>query len=117
MLTQDNIGDIERVQKIVLRIILDDEYVDYHHACLNLNVQTLQVRRTKLSLNFGLKCIASDKLNHLFKLNSHVTIRNPDRFDVPLARTSRYFDSPKLYLTRLLNAYFRNEETLEARLL
>ena len=117
MLTQDNINDIERVQKIVLRVILDDQYVDYHNGCLNLNLQTLQVRRTKLSLNFGLKCIASDKFNHLFKLNSHISIRNPDRFDVPFAKTSRFYDSPKLYLTRLLNSYFRNEETLETRLL
>ena len=111
MLTQDNVNDIERVQKIVLKVILDDQYVDYHHACLSLNLQTLQVRRTKLSLNFGLKCIASEKFSHLFQLNSHISIRNPDRFDVPFAKTSRYLDSPKFYLTRLLNSYFRNEET------
>ena len=93
------------------------KYTLFILVCLNLNLQTLQVRRTKLSLNFGLKCIASEKFNHLFKLNSHVSIRNPDRFDVPFAKTSRYYDSPKLYLTRLLNSYFRNEETLETRLL
>ena len=117
MLTQDDTNDIERVQKIVLRVILDEKYVDYHHACIFLNVQNLQVRRIKLSLNFGLKCLTSEKFKHLFKLNTHTSIRNPDRFDVPFAHSSRYFNSPKLYLTRLLNSFFRNEHTIESSLL
>ena len=109
MLTQDNTNDIERIQKIVLRVILDDRYLDYHQACLSFHVQSLQIRRVKLSLNFGLKCLTSNNHKHLFKLNnSHTSIRNPDKFDVPFAKTSRYFDSPKLYITRLLNAHFRD---------
>ena len=109
MLTQDNTNDIERIQKIVLRVILDHRYLDYHQACLSFNVQSLQIRRVKLSLNFGLKCLSSDRHKHLFKLNnSHTSIRNPNKFDVPFAKTSRYFDSPKLYITRLLNAHFRD---------
>ena len=55
MLTQEEINDIERLQKIVFKIILDYKYSDYHQACLHLNVQSLQLRRVKLSLNFGLK--------------------------------------------------------------
>ena len=117
MLTQENTNNIERIQKIVLRVILDEKYTDYHNACLHLNVQNLQVRRTKLSLTFALKCIASEKFQHLFKLNENTCIRNPDRFDVAFARTTRYMNSPKLYLTRLLNSYFSNENCIEARLL
>ena len=117
MLTQENTNNIERIQKIVLRVILDEKYTDYHNACLHLNVQNLQVRRTKLSLTFALKCIASEKFQHLFKLNENTCIRNPDRFDVAFARTTRYKNSPKLYLTRLLNSYFSNENCIEARLL
>ena len=109
MLTQDNTNDIERIQKIVFRVILDHRYIDYHQACLSLNVQTLQTRRIKLSLPFGLKCLSSDKFKHIFKPNiTHTSIRNPDKFDVPLARTTRYYNSPKLYITRLLNAHFRD---------
>ena len=112
MLTQENSNDIERIQKIVLRIILDDQYQDYHQACLALNVQNLQSRRTKISLSFALKCLTSDKHKQLFKLNENTNIRNPDKFDVPFANTTRYLKSPKLYLTRLLNNHFRNEDSV-----
>ena len=108
MLTTDEINDIERIQKIVFRIILDYRYIDYHQACLLLGVQSLHLRRVKLSLNFGLKCIKNNKFNHLFKENHQPTLRNPDKYDVPFARTSRYFNSPLLYITRLLNQHFRN---------
>ena len=110
MLTQEESNDIERVQKIVLRIILDYKYEDYHQACLALNVQNLQTRRTKISLSFALKCLTSEKHKHLFKPNETINIRKPDKFDVPFAHTTRYFKSPKLYLTRLLNNHFRNED-------
>ena len=108
MLTNDDTSDIERVQKIVLKIILEFKYTDYHQSCLHLNIQSLQLRRAKISLNFGLKCIASDRFKHLFSPNTNTNIRNPDHFDVPLARSSRYFNSPLLHITRLLNAHFRN---------
>ena len=106
MLTKENSDNIERIQKIVLRIIMNEDYIDYHHACLTLSVQTLSTRRTKLCLSFALKCLESEKHRHLFKLNTHTNIRNPEKFDVPHAHTTRYFHSPKLYLTRLLNNHF-----------
>ena len=57
MLTQEEANDIERIQKIVLRIILAHKYENYTQACLLMNIETLQSRRINLSLNFGLKCI------------------------------------------------------------
>ena len=91
---------------VALRIIMNEDYHDYHHACLNLDVQTLSSRRSKLCLTFASKCLESVKHRHLFKLNTHINIRNPEKFDVPHAHTTRYFKSPKLYLTRLLNNHF-----------
>ena len=111
MLTQENSENIERIQKIVLRIILNEEYLDYHHACLKMNIQTLSSRRIKLCLSFALKCVESDKHKQIFKLNKQTNIRNPERYIVPYAHTTRYFNSPKLYLTRLLNEHFRNLQT------
>ena len=108
MLTNDEANDIERIQKIVLKIILDHRYTDYHEACLALDVQSLQLRRVKLSLNFGLKCIESEKFKHLFKENNQPSLRNPNKYDVPLAKTTRYYNSPLLYITRLLNMHFSN---------
>ena len=111
MLTQEDTDDIERVQKIVLRVLLDENYVDYHNACILLNVQSLQVRRIKMALNFALRCLTNEKFKHFFKPNAHITIRNPDKFDVPFAHTSRYQNSPRVYLTHLLNDHFRNGNT------
>ena len=108
MLTQEETNDIEQIQKIVLRIILAHKYENYTQACLLMKIESLQSRRINLSLNFGLKCISSDQHSHLFKLNNQISVRNPEKFHVPFARTTRYFNSPKLYITRLLNEHFAN---------
>ena len=111
MLTQEDSNNIERVQKIALRVILDEDYVDYSTDCSTLKIETLETRRTKLSLNFALKCLKNEKFKDLFKLNTvgdHHKLRDIDRFDVPFAKSSRYKKSPKVYLTNLLNEHFRN---------
>ena len=110
MLTQDENNDIERIKKIVLKIILDKKYIDYHQACLLLDVQSLPVRRIKLSLNFGLKCLSNNKFKHLFQPNTNSTVRNPEKFVVPFAKSTRYYNSPKLYITRLLNHHFSQDK-------
>ena len=108
MLTHEETENIERIQKIVTKIILDHKYIDYNQGCLVLGITTLKFRRIKLSLNFGLKCLSNPRFKNLFKPNTNISVRNPDRFDIPLARTTRYFNSPLLYITRLLNAHFRD---------
>ena len=107
MLTQQDIHDIERIQKIVIKAILQHRYSDYHQGCLLLGIEDLDLRRTRLCLKFGLKAISNNKFKELFSYNTNVNIRNPDKFDLPLARSSRYFNSPLLYITRLLNSHFR----------
>ena len=111
MLTQESSSDIERVQKIALRVILDDDYVDYQTACTTLEVDSLENRRKKLCLNFALKCLNSEKFKDMFKFNTvaeDYKIRVPDKFDVPFAKSSRYKKSPKVYLTNLLNEHFES---------
>ena len=103
MLTQEETNDIERIQKIVLKIILAHKYQDYNQACTLMNIETLQTRRTNLSLSFGLKCISSEQHSHLFQLNKQTSSRNSEKFHVPFARSTRYFNSPKLYITKLLD--------------
>ena len=57
MLTQQDIHDIERIQKIVLKIILSENYTTYEEACITMNTITLEKRRKHLSLKFALSCI------------------------------------------------------------
>ena len=54
MLTAQNIDDIERVQKIVLKVILDSKYLNYDQACQTLLTESLQSRRKTLALKFAL---------------------------------------------------------------
>ena len=107
MLTQEQTDDIERLQKIVLRVILVEQYKSYEQACQLLNVQTLKQRRTQLCLTFSLKILENEKFKDFFQPNqNNCDIRSQEKFQVPFARTSRYQDSPKVYLTNLLNEHF-----------
>ena len=54
-LTQNNISDIERVQKSALAIILGKDYTSYENALILLNLEKLTTRREKLCLNFARK--------------------------------------------------------------
>ena len=108
MITRENIIDIERIQKIAFKVILNDKYLDYTHACCLLNASTLESRRTELSLSFTLKCLKSDQHGHLFKqrVSTYYTLRNIKSFEEPFCMTDRYKTSPIPYLTRLLNDHF-----------
>jgi hypothetical protein len=108
MLTLENISDIERVQKIALKVILSDCYKDYDQACSHLNTKSLQARRIDLSLNFALKCLKSTTHNHLFKQrkSTYYELRKIKQFEEPFCHSDRYMSSPLPYLTRLLNQHF-----------
>ena len=55
MLTLENKEDIERLQKIVLKILLDEKYTSYENACQLMQVETLETRRTNMFLAFASK--------------------------------------------------------------
>ena len=113
MLTVDNVTDIERVQKIALKVILTDRYEDYDSACTLMNTKSLQMRRTELSLKFALSCLKSEKHNHLFKQRKSVyySLRNLKSFEPPFCHTERYKTSPLPFLTGLLNDHFAKSVT------
>ena len=56
-ITEEESNHIERVQKIALRIILNEDYTDYSSALELSGLETLRQRRTQLSHNFAEKCI------------------------------------------------------------
>ena len=66
MMTACNVSDIERVQKIAMKVILNDSYVDYQSGCDILNAKSLQLRRLDLSLNFARACLKNPQHCHLF---------------------------------------------------
>ena len=44
MLNQEDSEDIDRVQKIVCKVLLEDNYIDYQSACKSLNIESLNDR-------------------------------------------------------------------------
>ena len=97
--------DIETVQKVAMRIILQENYSSYPHTLKITGIPTLKSRWVKLSLNFSKKCLKSNMTSDMFPLNTNnVNTRQHEKFYVPLAKKDRYAKSAIPYMARLLNA-------------
>ena len=112
MLSVQNISDIERVQKIVLKVILSDNYLNYDQACLRMSVSSLEQRRQQLALKFSIACLKNPQHKHLFKQrkSTYYKLRNLKSFEVPFSHSDRYNFSPIPALTRLLNHHFEEKK-------
>ena len=60
-LSQQNVSDLERVQKTALKIILGGRYTNYKDSLLKLDILSLSERREQLCLQFALKCTRNPK--------------------------------------------------------
>ena len=100
-ITEEEISDLERVQKVACKIILKDKYLSYNQALYDLRLDPLHLRREKICLRFAKKCVKHDKTKSLFPLNQNE--RNKEKFQVQFARTSRLMKSYIPQLQRLLN--------------
>ena len=112
-LTEEDISSIERVQKVACRLILQSEYQDYAHALKTLQLETLEARRYSLSLKFAKKCIKHPKAADMFpvKTTHDYATRNPEKFIVQRARTSRLRNSSVPQLQRALNHDFKKQKS------
>ena len=99
-LTVDQTADLERVQKICLKVILAENYVSYEAALEMTGLDTLQSRREDRCLSFAKKCIKHPRHSTMFPLNPP---RSKERFTVNFARTEAYKKSAIPYMQRLLN--------------
>ena len=104
-LTKDQSHQIELVQKKALAVILGRSYMSYESALLQLQLERLDTRRTDLCHKFALKCVKSAKHSVMFPKNqkAYVNTRNSKPYIEHKCKTSRYFNSPIPYLSRLLN--------------
>ena len=112
-ITKEEEADIERVQKVCLKVILKGNYVSYEQSLQSTNLITLVERRENLCLNFAKKCLDNEKTKHMFPLNSStysMPKRNEkyqkfqkEKYHVQHAKTERLAKSAIPYLQRLLN--------------
>ena len=104
-LTQGQELEIERVQKVALRIILKDDYVDYSTALTDCSLKTLAERRNDLSLAFAKNCVKNPRTKDMFPLrNQPYETRNPEKYVVTQAHTDRLANSAIPFMQRLLNS-------------
>ena len=96
--------EIERVQKVALKIILNSDYECYDQALAVTGLQNLFERRVTLCKKFATQCLKSEKTRDMFPLNpSSVDTRNHEKYFVQPATTGRLADSAIPYMQRLLN--------------
>ena len=60
-ITEAEVGDIERVQKIACKIMLKENYTNYENALATLQLSNLEERREMLCARFAKKCLKFDK--------------------------------------------------------
>ena len=111
-ITQQERINIERVQKSAAHIILGEDYCSYRVALKLLQLDSLESRRDKLSLNFAKKAEKHSKFKSWFKLTNS---KGPDRKDKYKdkdkyininAKHSRLAKSPLGFLTKMLNDHY-----------
>ena len=104
-LTSGEKYDLERIQKVALRIILKDRYTSYEEALKQTNLKTLSERRSDLCLKFAKKCVKNEKTSDIFPINDKArSTRVTEKFFVTKAKTDRLAKSAVPFMQRLLNS-------------
>ena len=104
-LTKGEQHDLERIQKVALRIILKENYTTYSDALKATGLATLKARRAKLCLNFAKGCVKNSVTSDIFPVNSSTAnTRNHEKYFVYPAKTGRLAKSAIPYMAGLLNS-------------
>ena len=98
-------NDLERIQKVALRIILKESYISYSNALSVTSLQTLKSRRIVLMRRFAVKCTKNEFTQDMFPVNpSTVNTRKKEKYVVTHAKTDRLAHSAIPTMQRLLNS-------------
>ena len=114
-LTRAQCNAIENVQKVALKIILQENYISYEVACTLMNIFPLEVRRLELSTNFAIKLYKSQRYKEYFEpVKKSIRTRNNTQQLVKenKSNTRRCYNAPHNYLARLIN---KNKSIIENR--
>lgn len=105
-LTQENINDLERVQKNCMKLILKNNYTDYDQALARLELSPLQERRQDLLKSFTYKCLKNEKMQQYFIPNEkthNMKTRTQNKFKVFHSRTERLKKSSIIAMQNIAN--------------
>ena len=103
-LTQQNIEDIDRVQKRACKIILNNKYEFYDKALVSLDLEQLSEKRQKLCKDFAVKADRNKFKDFPKKSKSHpMTTRILNKYEVSHCNTERLKHSAIPQMQRILN--------------
>ena len=105
-LTQSQVNDLEKVQKIALKIILGESYISYEVACTLMNISPLKYRRKELCTKYAIKLFKSSKSSDYFTpASKQANTRSSQQLLVKekTSNTKRCHNAPHNYLARLIN--------------
>ena len=107
-------ASLERCQSVCLRVILQDNYIDYEAALEMAGLEKLALRRLKRCLDFTKKCLKHPINKRMFPLNPNLKnqqkVRAREKYVVNFARTNIYKNSTIPFCQRLLNSEEEEEE-------
>ena len=109
-LSEENSNSLERIQKSACKVILGSKYSGYKEALNQLEIPPLSERRDELFENFTIKNYKNEKLKEFFKPNvkqTHMTLKNPEKFEVSKFNTNRMKYSTIIQMQILLNEMSR----------
>ena len=115
-ITQEEIDDIESVQRVACRIILKEDYTSYTSALESLNLESLETRREQLLLRFAKKSLKNPHSASMFPLNPTFSEdpmennRQTEKYKVNFASKGRLYDSAIPTMQRALNKDFANRK-------
>ena len=105
-LTQEQSRKIENIQRTCLKIILQENYLNYQSACDLTGLPLLSLRRESRCLSFARRCLKTDEMTKHFPLTHdlpNIELRVREKFLVNKAKGEKYFKSTIPYCQRLLN--------------
>ena len=102
-ITKKEINSIERVQKISVKLILGNRYINYDHALRTLELDNLEERRSDICLKFAKKCVKNVKFKHWFPKVASANTRSKIMYIKPSGKTKRYLTSSIPHLVQILN--------------
>ena len=98
-LTKGQVNDLEKIQKVALKIILGDDFRSYDMACSFFNLKP-----DKLCTHFAVQLFKSDRSDQFFtRHNKQVNTRYEDPVLEAKCNTVRCYNAPHNYLSRLVN--------------
>ena len=114
-LSKKNSRDLERIQKVAVRVILGKSYTNYNDGLQKLRLKKLNKRRENICLNFAKKCLKNEKVKNFFKENKNLHRMNKKSkpyFKERFSKTKRFEESAIPYMTRLLNNEYKKKEKI-----